>query len=471
MRSSANKVRGENSNSFFGSRDFRRAFIALLIPSVIQISISNFVNLLDDLMVGSLGTAQVSGVAIGNQLLFIFNLTVFGVLSATGIFGAQFFGAGYMKGVRNVFRAKVLFSFAALLAGCLLFLFYNRELISLFLKGEGEKTLAERILQEARIYLLTMLAGLPAFTLSQCYAGSMRESGDMKAPMRASIIAVLVNLAGNYVLIFGKIGFAPMGVLGAALSTVLARYVELLYLVFLAHVKKYYTFFEGVYRTLKVPAALLKTMVLKGIPLVVNEFLWALSLTQLNQIFSLRSLIVLAGVNINQTIVNFSNVVMIGISNSVAVLIGQRLGAGEINRAKREADSMMHIAFFCQACVGVALFFCAHLFPQLYNTEGSVKALAASFIKTNALIAPLQAVTLCSYYILRSGGQTIVTFLSDSVFNWVIMIPFALFLVKGTQADIETVYRLTYATVLLKCLIGFVLVKKGWWAKTIANKA
>lgn len=216
MRSSANKVRGENSGSFFGSRDFRRAFIALLIPSVIQISISNFVNLLDDLMVGSLGTAQVSGVAIGNQLLFIFNLTVFGVLSATGIFGAQFFGAGDMKGVRNVFRAKVLFSFAALLAGCLLFLFYNRELISLFLKGEGEKTLAERILQEARIYLLTMLAGLPAFTLSQCYAGSMRESGDMKAPMRASIIAVLVNLAGNYVLIFGKIGFAPMGVLGAA---------------------------------------------------------------------------------------------------------------------------------------------------------------------------------------------------------------------------------------------------------------
>lgn len=447
-------------------RAFRNRFFALLIPSVIQISISNFVNMLDDLMVGRLGTAELTGVSVSNQLLFIFNFTLFGVLSATGIFGAQFFGAKDYKGFRNVFRSKILFGSFILLVSLLTLGLFNTQLISIFLKGEGARALADNILLRAKDYLNIILIGLPAFMLTQCYSGSMRESGDMKRPMQASVIAVLSNLVGNYILIFGKFGLPALGVQGAAISTVISRFIELFYLARYAHAREY-PYLKGVYRTLRVPMSLMKNVFVKGLPLAVNELLWSMSMTQINQILSMRSLIALAAVNITNTLGNLANVFMIGLSQTVAVFIGQRLGENEIDRAKDEAGSFILMAFLLQMVVGAVLLTVSRIFPNLYNVEAEVRLLATSFIITNAMISPFNGATLCSYYILRSGGRTMITFFTDSVYNWLVLIPVAYFLVKGTNLDIKLLYRMVYATMLIKCLISVSMVKKGIWARRI----
>lgn len=447
-------------------RAFRNRFFALLIPSIIQISISNFVSMLDDLMVGRLGTAELSGVSISNQLLFICNFTLFGVLSATGIFGAQFFGAKDYKGFRNVFRSKILFGSFVLIVSMLILGIFDTQLIGLFLKGDGARELADNILINAKSYLKIALVGLPAFMLTQCYSGSMRESGDMRRPMQASIIAVISNLIGNYILIFGKLGLPAMGVKGAAISTVISRFVELFYLVRFAHAPEY-PYLKGVYRTLRVPMSLIKRISIKGLPLVINELLWSISMMEVNQILSMRSLIALAAVNITNTLGNLANVFMIGLSQTVAVFIGQRLGENEIEGAKKEAEGFILMAFLLQAAIGFVLLGLSGLFPKLYNVEAEVKLLATSFIITTAMISPFSGATVCSYYILRSGGRTMITFFTDSVYNWLVWIPVIYFLVVGTKLDINLVYRLSYATMLVKCLISVSMVKKGIWARKI----
>ena len=212
---------------YIGDKAFYRRMLAVVLPLIIQNSITNFVSLLDNIMVGQVGTMQMSGVAIVNQLLFVFNLTVFGAISGAGIFTAQFFGSRNDEGIRHTFRFKVLVGLALAVAGIVIFLLGGNTLIGLYLQGEGEAENASAILAHGLEYLRIMFFGLPAFTLSTAYASTIRESGETKVPMVASSCAVLVNLAFNYILIFGHFGFDAMGVQGAAIATVISRYVEL----------------------------------------------------------------------------------------------------------------------------------------------------------------------------------------------------------------------------------------------------
>ena len=162
--------------TLIGDRVFYKAVLAIIIPVIIQNGISNFVNLLDNLMVGALGDAQMSGVSIANQLVFVFNLAVFGGLAGPGIFGAQFYGAGDIKGLRATFRIKILECIFLLAVAFVALLGFAKPLISLFLQGDGDAALAEEMLQCGHDYLMVVLFGLPAFALSQTYAGTLRET-------------------------------------------------------------------------------------------------------------------------------------------------------------------------------------------------------------------------------------------------------------------------------------------------------
>ncbi|MBR4972366.1 MAG: polysaccharide biosynthesis C-terminal domain-containing protein, partial [Oscillospiraceae bacterium] len=213
--------------SYIGDRAFYRRVIAVALPILIQNGIMNFVSLLDNIMVGQVGTLQMSGVAIVNQLLFVYNLCVFGATSGAGIFTAQFFGKQDMDGVRHTFRFKVLSGIAITVLCIAVFSLLGTPFIRFYLQGEGDPADAAGILHYGLQYMLVMLWGLPAFAMQNAYSSTLRESGQTVVPMVSSVISVLINLVLNWVLIFGHFGFAPMGVAGAALATVIARYVDL----------------------------------------------------------------------------------------------------------------------------------------------------------------------------------------------------------------------------------------------------
>ena len=459
------KIRG-----LIGSRAFYAMVLAVVLPIIVQNAISNFVNLLDNLMVGRIGTEQMSGVAIANQLVFVFNLAVFGAVSGAGIFTAQFHGAGNVDGVRATLRYKFLICMGIAALAILLFLLRGPQLIGLYLTDTADPARAERTLGHALRYLHVMLFGLIPFALTQCYAGTLRETGETTMPMVAGIIAVCVNLLFNYLLIFGHLFFPALGVRGAAYATVLSRFVELAIIATYTHAHSArHRFAEGLYSSMAIPGRLARSITRKGMPLLLNEFLWSLGIATLSQIYSLRGLDVVAATNISSTVYNLFSVAFLSMGSATAIIVGQALGANDIDEAKDYSWKLMGLSVAISVALGAALFALSRWIPLMYNTTDSVHALAASLLRVGACVMPLNAVCNCSYFVLRSGGKTGVTFLFDCVYTWALMIPFAYVLAHFTGMPIVPLYLCVQLTELVKCALGLFLVQKGIWINNIVE--
>lgn len=451
-----------------GDKAFYMMVLSVAVPIMIQNGITNFVGLLDNIMVGRIGTEQMSGIAIVNQILLVYNLAIFGAISGAGIFSAQFFGCKDHKGVQHTFRFKIYICTAITLIGLLILGFWGEDLILLYLHGEGNDVALQAALHYGKQYLLVMMIGLLPFGVEQIYTSTLRECGETMVPMKAGIVAVLVNLVLNYLLIFGKFGFPELGVVGAAIATVISRYVQAAIVIIWTHRhSEQMPFIVGAYQSFKIPSQLTQNILVKGTPLMINEIFWSAGIAMQMQCYSMRGLDTVAAMNISNTITNLFNVVFIALGSAISIVVGQLLGAGKMEEA-RDKDTKL-IAFSVGSCVviGLVLIILAPLFPMLYNTSDDIKSLATWFLRIAAACMPLAAFTHASYFTLRSGGKTIVTFLFDSVFLWCISIPVAFVLSRYTDMNIIPLYLCCQLLEIIKCAIGFILVKKGVWLQNI----
>ncbi|MCM1568982.1 MAG: MATE family efflux transporter [Roseburia sp.] len=454
-----------------GDRTFYRTVLTVAVPMMIQNGITNFVGLLDNIMVGRIGTEQMSGIAIVNQLLLVFNLAIFGAISGAGIFGAQYYGCGDKKGLQHTFRYKIYICMGILVLGIVLLLFAGEDLIMLYLHGEGNDAALAATLEYGKQYLLVMLFGLLPFGVESIYTSTLRECGETMLPMKAGVVAVLVNLGLNYLLIFGKFGFPELGVVGAAIATVISRYVQAAIVVIWTHCHaRRMPFITGIYQRWGLPSDLAGRITIKGMPLMINEILWAAGMATLMQCYSIRGLEVVAGMNISSTITNLFNVVFMSMGGAVSIMVGQLLGAGKLEEA-RDTDTKL-IAFSVGSCIviGLVLILLAPLFPEMYNTTREARNLATAFIRVGAGCMPIYAFMHVTYFTLRSGGKTIITFLFDSVYLWCLSIPLAFVLSRYTGLPIVPLYLCCQLIDLIKCVIGFVLVKKGVWIHNIVEE-
>lgn len=457
-------------SKFIGNKDFYKMILLIAVPIMIQNGITNFVSLLDNIMIGQTGTEQMSGVAIVNQLIFVYNLCLFGGVSGAGIFTAQFYGQGNHEGVRQTMRFKIWMVALITIFTCILFLTSGETLISAYLKGEGSAESINATLYYGMNYLKIMLIGLPAFALVQVYSSTMRECGQTLLPMKSGIVAVFVNLTFNYLLIYGKFGFPALGVAGAAIATVMSRYVEMLIIVIQVHrKKKEYPYIKGMYKTLKVPRELIRKIIVKGSPLLFNETLWASGMAMLTQCYSIRGYSVVAGLNVSNTINNVFNIVFIALGDSVAIIVGQLLGARKMKEARDTDNKMIAFSVFCCTIVAAIMLCMAPVFPKLYKIDEESKILAKYFIMATALFMPQNAFLHATYFTLRSGGKTIITFLFDSVFIWCVSVSIAFTLSRFTAIPVIGVYVLVQLADFIKCVIGFILVKKGVWLQNIVE--
>ena len=456
---------------FIGDRAFYRRLMVVAVPIIVQFTITNFVSLLDNIMVGQVGTLQMSGVAIVNQLMFVFNLCVFGAASGAGLFTAQFHGNQDPEGVRYAFRFKVMSGLLISAVGIGLFLLAGRDLVGLFMQGDDDPAAVAQTMDYALGYLGIMLFGLIPFALGNAYSGTLRESGQTVVPMVAGIAAVLTNLVLNYTLIFGHFGAPAMGVQGAALATVISRWLELAIVVIWTHRNsKKMTFIQGAYRSIYIPKKLLGSIILKSLPLMANELLYSMGLTVMNQCYSTRGLDVVAAVNICATLSNLANVMYHAMGNVVSIIIGQMLGARKPEAEMWDTDRKL-IAFSAMSCVvcGGVLALISGVFPQIYNTTDQVRNIATALICVNAVIMPFNAVNFGCYFTLRAGGKTLLTFLSDSGFIWVVSVPAAFILSRFTGMPIIPMFALCVSADILKSVYGIWLVNRGTWIRSLAR--
>ena len=453
-------------------RDFYRHILAITLPIIIQNGISSFVSLLDNIMVGQMGTIPMSGVSIANQLFTVYALCIFGASAGAGIFTAQFYGKNDMEGVRYTFRFKYVICTLLALLGMVVFVLWDTPLLSMYLTGAGDPADAAQTLAEAEAYVKANLWGFIPFALANAYSSTLRETGKTTVPMVAGIAAVLVNLVLNYLLIFGNFGMPEMGVRGAAVATVVSRFVELSIVAGWAHLnsRKAAPYMQGAYRSLRIPVTLLKSVTGKCIPLLANEFMWSAGIAMLNQCYSTCGLDVVPALNISATIQNLANVVSIALASAIGICMGQMLGAGKSREELMTANrKLMRLSLLVGAVFGCVLLSISGLFPRLYNTNEDVRSLAMALICVTGLLMPLMAYTLSSYFTLRSGGQVIVTFLFDSCFMWCGPVLLAFCLSRFTSMSIIWMYAICQGMDLIKAGIGTVLIRKGIWIRNLTQ--
>lgn len=450
---------------------YKRTLI-IAIPVMVQNLITNFVAMIDNMMVGQIGTEQMSGVAIVNQLLFVFNITIFGAVSGAGIFCAQFFGKKDYKGARDTMRFKMITVTIMSILGITLFLLFGDDLITMYLHDADKGIDLAKTFDFAKKYMAIMLFGLIPFAFENAYSGTLRENSNAVVPMAAGIAAVITNTVLNYLLIFGIGPFPTLGVEGAAIATVISRFVQTGIVMIWTHMNaKELGFVSGLYRTLKIPAELTKKIFIKGlIPLMTNEFLWSAGVATLAQCYSLRGIDVVAGQNISNTVVNLFNVMFIAFGSGVSVVIGQLLGANNMEGAKKAAPKLIFFCFLLNIGVGTVMAICSRFFPMIYNTSQEVRDLAFGFILISAITMPIHAMLHCIYFILRSGGKTLVTFIFDSGFSWLVSVPTAFCLAHFTGLNIMFVYLICQLLEAIKCIVGFILIRSGIWLSNIVDE-
>ena len=456
---------------FIGDKRFYRMVLTLVVPIVIQQGITNLVNLLDNVMVGGLGTESISAVAIVNQILMVFNMTVFGGLSGAAIFGAQFFGKGDQDGMRHTFRVKLYFGVLTTLLAVGLLVVRGEGFIDLFLRGESDGGDVALTLAEGMRYLQVMLWGLIPFMVVQVYAGTLRETGETVAPMVGSVIAIVLNLVLNYLLIFGHLGCPRMGVTGAAVATVISRYVEMVYI--LAHTHAHpekYPFIQRLFSSLYVPGALVKKIVVTGLPLLLNEVLWSLGMTFINQSYSTRGLSAVAAINITATAWNLFCVIMFAMGNAVAILVGQRLGAGDKEGARDVDRKLIFLTVAAHVVMGLLLIACSGLIPLLYNVEPGVRQLTQRLLMVAGASLPIHAFIHVTYFTIRSGGKTVITFLFDCVYTWVVPVTLAYCLCHLTSLPIVGVYFCVQFIDIIKVVIGALMLRSDFWANNVVDE-
>lgn len=455
---------------FLENKDFYLLCLAIAIPMIIQNMVTNFVSLVDNVMIGSVGTNQMNGVSIINQYIFVFNLTIFGAMAGPSIFGTQFFGKGDYKGQKSTFCFRILLAIIITILGIFIFDVFKTQLVNLFLLDTSNISMRNETFIYALEYLEIIIHTLLPFSLTQVFVSILRESNESKVPMYGSLSAIGVNVFFNYCLIFGKFGFPELGVKGAAIATVLAKYVEMLFLVIYSFRRTdRFPYFHKFYQGFKMSKVLVKDMIKQGTPLVLNEFLWSLAIAVVAQCYSYKGLNVVAARNISSTLTNVYSTIYLQIGVTSGIVIGQVLGQSDFKKARKYYEDIVPFTLTIAFIVLLVVVPLAFVFPRIYNTSEEIKNLATFYLLVMAFAIPIHSYTNICYFVLRSGGKTLLTFFFDAGFSWVVQIPVAFIVCYMSKLDIRLIMIIVTYVEAIKAIVGYRFVTSDIWIQNVVN--
>jgi len=438
---------------------FVKSFFMIAIPVMIQTLIGLVVNFADNIMVGGVSDPAVSAVYAVNQGTFFFVVAGYGILSGAGIFVQQFFGAKDHDHLKQAFRYKLLASAVLLAIVIPLYYFGGKYLIAFYTKNADG---ADEIMRLGMQYLpIILLSYIPAM-LTTAYATTFREIGKTKIPMLAGALALLTNVVFNYLFIY----IFNMGVVGAAVATVMARVVEFTALFTYAKVKKE-PFATHLFRNWQIDKQTRTVISKKATPLFVNELLWASGMVLLSLAYSQKGN-VLSALAIVSTMTDIFGIVFQGLSVGIGVMVGNLLGAGQIEQAKINNRKLYYLGIWISIIAAIILAIVAFVGPYMFiEVMPEQKILATKLMLVYATFIPSFCIAICSYMTLRAGGKVILTFLFDSCFMWILVVPTTWILVYFTHLDIVLIYIIVQTFDVIKASIGLILVSRGTWANNL----
>ncbi len=446
---------------WLGDAAFYQRLFALSVPLVLQQLITASIQIVDNVMVGQLGETAIGAVGVVNQLFFVVIISSFGVMSGSTIYMAQYFGAKNKDKLQQTFHFTILAALAVGVVAFVLFSVADDVLIGIFTQSVETTALAKD-------YISIIRFGLFAFAVSIAISSSLRVVGITKPILWISIITIVLNTVFNAILIFGLFGVPALGVVGAAIATLIARVIEAL--LSLWYLMKRQTIFKlDLRKLLQIELSVAKAVVIIGLPLLLNEFFWSMGQTTFLYAYSTRGDSALAAMNVTNTISQITFVMFQAIGTAAAVFVGNKLGENSLEEAELNAKRLIFIATVLAVIVGVIQFGLSFFVLDLYSVSEVTRQSAEFNIRVNSLFVPLYTMNVTIFFIIRSGGDTLSTFLMDSGFMWVVAVPVALALAFFTTLPITIMFLLIQGTEFLKVAFAFNRFFQRRWIKNLAN--
>jgi putative MATE family efflux protein len=443
---------------FFSDKVFFKTLVSIALPLAIQYFISSSLNLVDMILIGQLGETAVAAVGLANQFVFLYFFLLFGIGSGAAIFTAQFWGNKDTRGVHKLLGICLSISLVGGLCFTIIGLALPRQILSIY---SADPNVVEMGSQFLSIIAFSFILNAITF----CYGAVLRSVEKVRLPMIASIVAICLNTFLNYTLIFGHFGFPALGVKGSAIATCCARFVELVIVIGLcygsktpaaAKIKEMFSF----------DILFFKKVVKTSLPVIVSEVTWCLGMNVYNIIYAHISTEAIAAINISATIENFAFVLFMAVADASAIMIGNRIGAGETQRAFEYGKRSITMGIIGAVGMGVLIILSAGMILQLYNLAPESQFFALNILHFSGMVLWLRATNMILFIgILRSGGDTKFSFFVDASCVWFIGVPLAYLGAFVVHLPVHWVYLL----VVTEEFIKFFIVMKRFRSKRWVN--
>lgn len=442
-------------------KKFLKKVLIIGLPVAIQNLINTTVNMLDTFMIGSLGDDYVSAVGLASKVFFVMNLLIFGIVSGSSVLLSQYYGKKDSNNLNTTFGFMLLLSLVGGLLFFVLAISIPNELMRIFTKSDNLIEIGAPYLRIVSIsYIFT------AFTMA--FGGLLRSINRTRAPMIATIISVLLNVICNFILIFGKLGAPRLLANGAAIATIIARVVEFLIVLFYLIFAKLDIKFS-----IKEMLKINKNVVIKNLrfslPVIINELGWGLGTTMYSVIYGHMSDDVVAAMTIAVALEDMVYALLFGVSTACAVIVGNQLGANQLEEAKKTARKLLLAGIILSLLLGGVLVLLVNPYILLYKTTDVVRKMIIRVCIAYAIFMPVRTFNLIMIVgILRSGGDTLFTMIMELSCLWGIGITFGACGAFLWHLDVLYVFILFETEQVAKAIIGYFRYKEKKWVKNIA---
>ena len=447
--------------SMFEDREYIGRVLSIALPVSLQMLLKMIVNFIDTVMIGKLGESAIAGVGLANKYFFVFVLLVFGVESGSGVLASQYMGNNDIKNIRKVLGLGLLLSLTGgLIFATTAFIMPDR-LMKIFTNSQDAITIGAA-------YLGVVCISYPFTAATDIYVAIMRAVGEVKVPVISSIFAIVVNIILNYILIFGKFTFPALGVVGAAIATVVARIFEFLLTIILIKLKS-----SPLICSLKnlnpFSKDLINQFFVTAFPVIINESLWGLGTTLYSVVYGRMGDAAIAAITISTALQDLLVVSFQGIALAAVVILGNEMGADNLKKAKVYGSYTWILTIIVSISVSILIVLLRVPFVRLYNVSDDLMSDIKLCLLVFAIFLPFKAVATVNLVgILRSGGDTLFCLFMDLSGVWLIGVPMAFIGGLYFKLPIYIVYGMVLSAEIYKTVLGYIRYKQGKWLKNLA---
>ncbi len=449
----------------FRNKDFFKVMISIALPITLQNLVSSSVNMLDTLMITSLGEESIAAVGLANQVFFFYAVTIFGVATGSSIFIAQFWGKKDIKNIGRVLGISLaivcvlgtLFTLAALIVPDFIMRIFSND---------------KEVIRLGADYLRVVSLSYIITGITFSYAVASRSIGQAKMPMTVSMISFVTNAVFNYLLIFGKFGFPQLGIKGAAYGTLIARTVEIALMMYSIYSNKNNPLAQGVKNMTDWTGDFIKKYFKTAYPVILNEAFWSLGTVLYSIAYAKIGTEAAAAVQILNTVQNIFMVMSRGLANACTVMVGNKIGADEEETAVEYANSFMIISAVLGLALGAMLFITAdgilmffrNLTPGLYAASKKLLIVLAIFFSVKSFNGTMIV------GVLRGGGDTKFSMILEMGSVWLVGVPLAFLGALVFKLPVYYVFLMVHMEEIVKASIGmFRIVSKKWVTNVISD--